>query len=411
MWRVGPGGKLLLVVLGLAILAFTLDRYALNGALLKRAGMAREAPVVLGVGDFPPGAAAPATDIARVPTRALKLAVMPRGSAASLLLATGGTGAHKDAPVTKAYGLDVDLMLQPDERAVSDALALGGDRPGGADAAVLSVDRVAQLRASLSDLKLKTVLLISRSRGHEAIAAAAGISQVASLRGRKVAVPARSPARFFLLWELAQVPLWPSTLEIVRVESSADAARLLREARVDAAAGAVSDLIGPARERAGGIVASSADAPQLIATVLVVRAEFLARFPDAVRRLARAQLDSADAVSREPGEAARLLSASAPQLGDPFEAIKSDPPAVLLDNLAFFDVKGDAPVRYEELYKSAAELWRKLGEPADTSLPADTRELGPLMAAAAAPPATSSLPALKTGLPAPRPPDAPAPAP
>ncbi|MGC4116602.1 MAG: hypothetical protein QM765_18930 [Myxococcales bacterium] len=195
------------------------------------------------------------------------------------------------------------------------------------------------------------------------------------------------------------------------MESSADAARLLREARVDAAAGAASDLIGPARERAGGLIATSADAPQLIATVLVVRAEFLARFPDAVRRIVRAQLDAADTISREPGEAARLLSASAPQLGDPFEAIKSDPPAVLLDNLAFFDIKGDAPVRYEELYKSAAELWRKLGEPADSNLPADTREMGPLMAASVAPPATSSLPALRPGLPAVAPPVPPQPRP
>jgi len=397
MWRVGPGGKLLLVVLGLAILAFTLDRYALNGALLKRAGVVRAPPVALSAGDFPPGAAAPATDIARLPTRPLMLAAMPRGSTASLLLATGGTGAHKDSPVTKAYGLDVDLTVHPDERAVSDALALGGDRPGGADAAVLSVDRLAQLRPALADLKLKTVLLVSRSRGHEALVGSAGITQVASLRGRKVAVPLRSPSRFFLLWELSQVPLSPSALEIVPVQSSADAARLLREARVDAAVGAASDLAGPARERAGSVIATSADAPQLIATVLVVRAEFLARFPDAVRRLVRAQLDAADVVSRDPGEAARLLSAAVPQLGDPFEAIKADPPESLLDNLAFFDVRGDAPVRYEELYKSAVDLWRKLGEPADTSLPADTRELGPLMAAAAAPPTTSSLPALKAG--------------
>jgi hypothetical protein len=53
-------------------------------------------------------------------------------------------------------------------------------------------------------------------------------------------------------------------------------------------------------------------------------------------------------------------------------------------------------VRYEELYKSAADLWRKLGESADASLPADTRELGPLMAASAAP--ASALPTLKPGL-------------
>lgn len=402
MWKVGPGGKALLVVLGLGILAYSLDRYALGGALRRRVGLAKPAPLSLGAGDFPPGAAAPATDVARLPTRPLKLAAMPRGSSASLLLACGGTGTHKDSPVAKAYGLEVDLAVHPDERAIADALAQGGDRPGGADAAVVSVDRLVQLRTALPEAKLKAVMLVSRSRGHEAVVGSAGVSQVASLRGRKVAVPTRSPARYFLLWELAQVPLSPSMVEIVPVTSSADAARLFRESRVEAAAGATSDLAGPARERAGGVLATSADAPQLIATVLVVRAEFTARFPDAVRRLVRAQLEAAEATLREPTEGARLLTAAAPQLGDPFEALKADPPALLAENLAFFDLRGDTPVRYEELYKSAVDLWRKLGEPADPSLPADTRELGPLMAAASVPPATSSLPPLRP--PAPTPP-------
>jgi ABC-type nitrate/sulfonate/bicarbonate transport system substrate-binding protein len=396
MWKVGPGGKALFVILGLAILAFTADRYAFNSLLLKRLNVVRDTPVSLGAGHFPPGAAAPASDVVRVPTRPLKVVALARGSAASLLLACGGAGAHKDAPVTKGFGLEVDLNLLADERALSDSLALGGDRPGGADAAVVSVDRFAQLRAILSDAKLKAVLLMSRSRGHEAIAGAAGVSQVASLRARKVAVPTRSPARFFLLWELSQVPMSPSAVELVPVLSSADAARLFREARVEAAAGAASDLAGPARERAGAIIATSADAPQLIATVLVVRSEFLARYPDAVRRLVRAELDAADAAARDPVDSARLLNQAAPQLGDPFEAIKSDPPAQLAENLAFFDIRGDSPVRYEELFKSAADLWKKLGEPSDASLPSETRELGPLLAAAASPPL--ALPALKPNL-------------
>ncbi|MBI5543288.1 MAG: ABC transporter substrate-binding protein [Deltaproteobacteria bacterium] len=401
MWRVGPGGKLLFVVLGLAILAFTADRYLLGSKYLKRSGVFPERQVVLSGGDFPPGAAAPASDVVRLPTRPFRLAAAPRGSAASLLLAAGGTGTRKDSPVSRAYGMEVDLALLPDERAISDALSTGGDRAGGVDAAVISVDRLAQVRASLRDLKLKTVLLVSRSRGHEALAGAAGVSQVASLRGRKVAVPTRSAARFFLLWELSQVPMSPSALQIVAVASSADAAHLFREARVDAAVGDVADLAASARERAGTLIATSADAPQLVATVLVVRAEFLARFPDAVRRLVRAQLDAADAIAREPTDGARLLAASAPQLGDPFEALKADPPASLAENLAFFDVRGDTPVRYEELFRSAVELWRKLGEPADETLPADTRELGPLMAASAAPPAPVPLPALRPIVPSP----------
>ena len=113
-----------------------------------------------------------------------------------------------------------------------------------------------------------------------------------------------------------------------------------------------------------------------------------------MRRLVRAILDGAEVVNRAPTAGARLLAALAPQLGDPYEAIKSDPPSLLADSLAFFDVRGDTPVRYEELFKSAADLWKKLGEPADSGLAADTRELGPLLSASASP-AAPALPPLR----------------
>ncbi len=116
-------------------------------------------------------------------------------------------------------------------------------------------------------------------------------------------------------------------------------------------------------------------------SVLAVRSDVLARYPDAVRRLVRALLDAQEAASRDPTEAARALGASAPQLGDPFEALKADPPATFFENLAFFGIRGDAPVHYEELYASAAALLDKLGEKADPGLSADSRELGPLLAA------------------------------
>jgi ABC-type nitrate/sulfonate/bicarbonate transport system substrate-binding protein len=184
-----------------------------------------------------------------------------------------------------------------------------------------------------------------------------------------------------LLWSLTQALLSPADVLIVSAASPAEAVRLFREGRVDAAAGTVTDLAATARDRGGRIIASTADSPHLIATVLVVRSDLLARFPDAVRRLTRAVLDSSEGMAQEQTDAARLLSASAPQLGDPFEALHLDAPATRAENLAFFGIEGDTPVRYDELFTSAAALWRKLGEKADNGLPADSRELGPLIAA------------------------------
>jgi ABC-type nitrate/sulfonate/bicarbonate transport system substrate-binding protein len=383
MLKLGPGGKLLLILVGVSILAYTGDRYALEGRAFEQLRLFRRPPLQLTSGDFPPGAAAPVGDLVSMPLRPLRLLAVPRGSAAALLLAAGGPGLHKEAPAVRAYGIDLDLALVPDERALAQSLALGGDR-GGADAGVVTVDRLAQLRATARDAKLKAVLLLSRSRGQEAVAGAAGVDQIGALQARRVAVPASSPARLFLYWSLSQALLSPSALTLVPVGTSAEAARLLREGRVDAAAGSLADLSVAAKERGGRVIATTADAPHLVQSVLAVRSDVTARYPDAVRRLVRALLDAQESAVRDPTEAARALGASAPQLGDPFDALKADPPATLFDNLAFFGIRGDCPVRYEELYASAASLSQKLGEPADQGLAADSRELGPLLSASVA---------------------------
>lgn len=380
MLKLGPGGKLVFVLLGLSILAYTADRFALDGRGLGRLRLLRRPSLQLTSGDFPPGAAAPVGDLVSMPLRPLRLLAVPRGSAAPLLLAAGGPGLHKESPATRAYGIDLDLALVPDERALAESLALGGDR-GGADAGVATVDRLAQLRAAARDAKLKAVLLVSRSRGQDVVGGAAGMDQVAALQGKRVAVPTSSPARLFLFWSLAQAVLPPSALTLVPADTSADAARLLREGRADAAAGGQAEIAAAAKERGGRLIATTADAPHLVQSVLAVRSDVLARYPDAVRRLVRALLDAQEAASRDPTEAARALGAVAPQMGDPFEVLKADPPATFLDNLAFFEIRGDAPVHYEELYASASALFQKLGERADQGLAADSRELGPLLAA------------------------------
>jgi ABC-type nitrate/sulfonate/bicarbonate transport system substrate-binding protein len=132
------------------------------------------------------------------------------------------------------------------------------------------------------------------------------------------------------------------------------------------------------RDRGGKVLATTADAPHLVASVLVVRGEFAARYPDAVRRVIRGHLDASAAVHRDPAEAARFLGETAPYLGDPIEAIKSAPPATLRDNLAFFSLSGEAPVTYDELFESAGALFVKTGRLRKAVRAEDTRDLGAL---------------------------------
>ncbi|MEN9799149.1 MAG: hypothetical protein RL653_2845, partial [Pseudomonadota bacterium] len=109
-----------------------------------------------------------------------------------------------------------------------------------------------------------------------------------------------------------------------------------------------------------------------------VRGEFSARFPDAVRRVLRGQLEAAALVNRDAAAGARLLVETAPYLGDPAGAVATAPPADLKENLSFFGLQGEAPVTYDELYESASALYEKLSPGGRASAAEDTRELGPL---------------------------------
>jgi ABC-type nitrate/sulfonate/bicarbonate transport system substrate-binding protein len=112
-----------------------------------------------------------------------------------------------------------------------------------------------------------------------------------------------------------------------------------------------------------------------VATVLVVRGEFAARYPDGVRRIIRALLDGAVATARDPTPAARLLGEVAPSIGDPREAIRAEPPATLRENLAFFGIAGQAPVTYDELFQSAAALEARLMKSSPPPAAEDTRDV------------------------------------
>jgi hypothetical protein len=92
----------------------------------------------------------------------------------------------------------------------------------------------------------------------------------------------------------------------------------------------------------------------------------------------RGLLDAAQAVERDPTLGTRLLGEVAPYLGDPKDALQRAPPADLRDNLSFFGLLGEAPVTYDELFRSSAALSIKLGKLGEAPEPEETRNLGAL---------------------------------
>ncbi|WP_141328149.1 ABC transporter substrate-binding protein, partial [Myxococcus sp. AB025B] len=262
----------------------------------------REA-VRLSPGDFPAGVSAPVADVASVPLRPVLIGFTARGSAASLLVAAGGatTLDNPAAPpgaaqgvLKTAYALDARAVLFAREEELRQALAIGAEN-GGVDMGFLSVDRLASWAPGLRDAAPRTLLLVGRSRGQEALAAV-GVTDLASLRGKRVGVYPFSSTHYFALWVLARAGLRTTDVKWVDLPSTLDAGRALREGRADAVVGLWGDVELAARDRGGAVLATTADAPHLVATVLVARGDFAARYPDAVRRVLRGMLDAGQAV-------------------------------------------------------------------------------------------------------------------
>ncbi len=326
----------------------------------------------LSAGDFPAGVSAPVDDVASVPLRTTLVGYVPRGANAGLIWAASEGGSFR-----AAYALDVKGVAFEREEQLRRALIKGGEN-GGVDLAAMSVSQLALEAGSLRDAAPRTVLLLGRSRGQDVLAAAKGIDGVAALKGKRIAVEAHSTGHYFLLWVLSRAGLTLREVTIVEVERAVEASKALAAGKVDAAAGYAGDLEPVAAQLGGSVITSTVDAPHLIATVLVARGDFAARYPDAIRRALRGALDANAGVLKDPGPAARALGEVGPWLGDPAEAIHSGPPASVRDNLAFFGLAGEAPVTYFELFASAAALGTRLWSNPPAPPAEDTCDLGAL---------------------------------
>ncbi len=333
-------------------------------------------PARLSAGDFPAGVAAPDDDVAAIPLRATMIGTVARGSIAPLLWATGD--ADRVGLFRAGYALDVKMQLFDNEDDLRAAFVKGGDN-GGVDLVAISVSTLAMMSAPLRDAAPRTVLLLGRSRGQDLLVGSGAITTPALLSGKRLGTEPRSTSHYLALWAMSRAGLSLRDVTLVPLPSAFGAGAALKAKKVDAVAGYLGDLDPAVKEVGGTVVASTVDAPHLIATVLVTRGDFAARYPDAIRRLIRGALDANVQAAKDPSDAARALGQAAPQLGDPTEAMRSAPPASLKDNLGFFGLEGEAPVTYAESYQSAAALGLKLGA-TTVAAPAadDTTDLGPL---------------------------------
>lgn len=130
----------------------------------------------------------------------------------------------------------------------------------------------------------KIVLVNDNSTGNDKIIAAEGITSIAGLKGKKVAVEQYTVDHYLLLLALAEANLTEKDIELVPLATDA-AAAAFAAGQVDAV-GAFAPFTSTALERKGSTaIATSAEFPGAIPDHLVFKADFVKDHPKEVQAL------------------------------------------------------------------------------------------------------------------------------
>jgi len=356
---------------------------ALGVALLSHFGFAErlqeqlwvQGPIVEAA-DFPAGVTSPAYERSSLILRPTHIGTTLRGSTAPLLWAAGEED-EEEGLWRQSFAVEVRLHVFPNSEALAEALAKGGDN-GGVDMAVLSMSTLLLGASSLKPASPRVLMLMGWSRGQDVLLATPGLHHPAQLRNKRVAVEKWGPGHHLLLWTLSRAGLRLTDVEVLSLDSALEAAEFLENGTVDAAAGLYGELLPWALENKGEFLESTADVPHLVASVLVARGNFVARYPEVVLRVLRGVFEMEQNMGRYRRRIHKGFGQKYPNLLKPEQLLKEEPLASMEENLAFFGLQGHVAVSYAELYQSTFALASKLYDKTPAPGVEESLELTPL---------------------------------
>jgi NitT/TauT family transport system substrate-binding protein len=162
--------------------------------------------------------------------------------------------------------------------------------------------------ASVSGGAQQTIILVNdNSTGNDQVIAREGISGVADLKGKKVAVEQGTVDHYLLLLALTEAGLSQKDIELVPLATDAAAAAFVA-GKVDAV-GAFAPFTTTALQRAGSrAIATSAEFPGAIPDHLVVSAAFAKNRPEAAQALVNTWFDTLDWIKENNSQAVEIMA-------------------------------------------------------------------------------------------------------
>jgi NitT/TauT family transport system substrate-binding protein len=278
-----------------------------------------------------------------------------------VISANHGTSPNEDSVFYKKHGFKVELVLMDDPVAARDAYAAGEVHTlwGTADMMVLFAPEL--VRDSRTAPRI--VQQVDWSSGGDGIVVRSGIQNVASLKGKSIALAQNSPSEYYLTSLLLSAGMRPADVTTRYTATAFEAAAaFVADRNVDACVSWAPDIYNiPDRVAGTRILSSTADANKLIADVYAVRADFVRDHPEIVEGLVSGIFEGMDLVKESPEQAAGWMADAFGMMPDEVLAMRADAhPTNFAENVQFF-LNASSPTNFERTWKSASYVYRTLG--------------------------------------------------
>lgn len=278
-----------------------------------------------------------------------------------------GFEASQESRFYKDYGLLVDFKVLDDFEASRNAF-----RAGEVDLLWQTIDAFPTEVNGLNAVDPVVVWQADWSRGGDAIVVRRGITKVADLKGKKIAVAELTPSHSFLIWLLDASGLTVNDVEIVPQANAIDAAEVFKSQRVDAAVvWSPDDILCTKAVPGSRILESTRSAAYIIADVFMAKREWVENNRETVRKLYEGWMKGAAEINSSPEarrKAAEILSREFTERGTALNVDEADEMIgnVRLvthgDNKNFFGLNTNYKgVKGEDLYTRMANEYRDLG--------------------------------------------------
>ncbi len=383
--KIEKGGWLLIFLIGLGLVAYSLDKYGVVNLRGRFAGRADNAASGAPVDTSKPLAlpvAAAATDSA---CGTVRVRVNIWVGCAAGLVANGGLDTVAGSIFDKK-GLKVSFKIIDDWTDGAAALATNN-----VDVMLTTADVWAKDFAQFQDkgFGAHAFYMVDWSRGADGVIGKQGINSIEDLAGKIVAFAPYTPSHF-LLWNglkssgMTTEQRREIFAKAVHTKDGIEPATLFAQQKVDAAVAWDPDMSDAVAKRAGSKkIYDTRIANRLIADILVVSDRFAARCPQTVVNLAEGWLEGVEFVKSQPNRAHTLIG-TIKDFNIPEDLAKTMLGGVKLadyaDNKAFFGAR-NSDSDYNNIFKMAQDMYREeriVKRISDPESSVDRRFLDPL---------------------------------